>query len=470
MSKFKVGLVGLIQLNFRGDKEKEYKRCVEGLQKLSEELDFEFYYKKDFIVTVQDAENALKELKEQNLDFLLILNVSFSSGYLIQTLSELDTKIGLWSLPEPTKAGPLPLNSFCAMNMNASIMSVQGVNKKFKWFYGHPENPLFLDRFKTTVKALKALKNLEGKKILLIGGWAPGFDNLVYDPVKIKKTLGVKVSTMEFGDLKERILKQENIEEFIEKINNYYSSIDQLSLKSLPKMAALIKTVYELREKDGYDAFAIACWPKFRTELSMVPCAAFGYLTEMGMITTCEGDVYSTLSMMLLKEIANYPPTVLDLSDFDTTDNTIFLWHCGIGNKSYGKQVRLEKHFNPGPKDPEKGWLEMAPVGSTVFEPAPVTVMRFTENLTKALVLNGEFVGDTKESFDGSRGWLGKLSLNGEKISVLDLISTIMFHKFEHHYTLVKGNYLNEVMEVIAWLGIKPLEKVEYKDYLQWRD
>jgi len=47
------------------------------------------------------------------------------------------------------------------------------------------------------------------------------------------------------------------------------------------------------------------------------------------------------------------------MSDFDRQDNSVFLWHCGIGNKFYAKPgtLSLEKHFNPGPKDPEKGWL-----------------------------------------------------------------------------------------------------------------
>jgi hypothetical protein len=159
----------------------------------------------------------------------------------------------------------------------------------------------------------------------------------------------------------------------------------------------------------------------------------------------------------------------MDLSDIDLQDETVLLWHCGVGSKYYANNGRidLEPHFNLGPNTPDRGWLTMAPVASMVFAPQKATVMRLTKEGSGMLLMSGEIKEPEKKSHDGSRGWFGNLKLNEEPISVRDLMNTIIVRKFQHHYPLVKGDYTNELLEFAAWLDIKPLQKVVYKDYLQ---
>lgn len=65
MKKLKIGLLGLIQLNYRGNKQEVYNRSIEGLEALSKEMDFDFYYRKDFVVTKVDAIDAKKEMERK---------------------------------------------------------------------------------------------------------------------------------------------------------------------------------------------------------------------------------------------------------------------------------------------------------------------------------------------------------------------------------------------------------------------
>lgn len=37
----------------------------------------------------------------------------------------------------------------------------------------------------------------------------------------------------------------------------------------------------------------------------------------------------------------------------------------------------------------------------------------------------------------------------------------------QHHYAFASGNLSKEMMEIAAWLGIKPLKEVKYENYLQ---
>jgi len=471
--KLKVGLVGLMQPNFRGNKELEYNNSILELEKLSQKLNFDLYTIKKGITTPEEAENAKNEIEENEVDFLLIQNTSIASGKIIQTLALTNADIGLWAIPESTKTGPLPLNSFCGMNLNKSIIDRYMTEHKIKakWFYGKTDNKMFIERFKITIKALTTKKNLKNSKILLIGDIAPGFDNFHFNESDIKKKFGVTIERVPFETIKNKILsyKDEEVTDILEKIKKRAVSIDELALKALIKTAKLVKAMLELQKEGNYSGFASRCWPDFRTELNMVPCAAFAYINDLGYPVTGEGDVTGIVSMLTLKYIANFVPTIMDLSDIDESDETVFLWHCGIGSKHYAKngEITLEKHFNPGPKDPEKGWLEMGAVSSMIFEEQPATVLRFTNENKEFMLLTGDFVNSEKNSFDGSRGWFGNLKMNDEKITVKTLINSILTNGFEHHFPLVKGNYNDEIMELGTWLDIKPLKIYEYKNYFQ---
>lgn len=462
MKSLKIGVVGLMQPNFRGDKISVYRRCISGLSELSKQMDFELHYLPELISEPEQAQKAFNFFVNGQVDVLFVLNASFASGKLVQVFSKLDVPLCLWSVPEQTSSGPLPLNSFCAMNMNASILKTIDPLKKFKWFYGYPDQELFKERFSITVRALKAIEKLHGVKILIVGGYAPGFDNLAYDARLIKEIFGVDVDEMSFDELKSLILQEEGSQQDVKRFLERHEEIDELSMKTVEKLAALVKVVEKL-SKDGYKAFAISCWPNFRRELTMVPCASFGLLNDEGIITTCEGDVLGTMSMLLLSQLADHPSIIFDISHLDLQDNSILFWHCGIGMKSYSENLKMRKHFNPGPYDPERGWIEVAAVSEMVVQPIPATVLRLTDKGRKAFIFEGEFLGEEKPSFDGSRGWFTHFKDFREKpFGVLDLVNTIMVNGIEHHLAVVRGRLIKELVETCYWLGLELIEIETY--------
>lgn len=465
MKGLKIGVVGLMQPNFRGDKISVYRRCISELSELSQQMDFELLHLPELISEPEQAQKALNFLSSERVDVLFVLNASFASGKLVQIFSKLDVPLCLWSVPEQASSGPLPFNSFCAMNMNASILKTIDPHKKFKWFYGYPDQELFKERFSVTVRALKAIKKLRGAKILIVGGYAPGFDNLAYDARLIQEIFGVNVEEMSFDELKGLILQEEVSQQDAKRFLERHEEIDELSMKTVEKLTALVKVVEKL-SKEGYRAFAISCWPNFRRELAMVPCASFGLLNDEGIVTACEGDVLGTVSMMLLSQIADYPSIIFDISHLDLQDDSALFWHCGVGMKSYSENLIMRKHFNPGPYDPERGWIEVAAVSEMIVQPMPATVLRLTGKGRKAFIFEGEFLGEEKPSFNGSRGWLTHFKDFREKLfGVLDLVNTIMVNGIEHHFAVVRGRLMKELVEACYWLGLELIEIEPYTSH-----
>ena len=171
--------------------------------------------------------------------------------------------------------------------------------------------------------------------------------------------------------------------------------------------------------------------------------------------------------MLALKYLSNDVSMLMDLSAFDERDNTVLMWHCGPASSRFGQKYTLDANYS--------GLAHVAgkpPIGSgvardMVFDKMDATIFRLTGECDKYMVVEGSFLGDSKKSLTGSRGWFGGLTMNGEKISALDLINTIQVSGFQHHYPVIPGRLTDYVKEFAAWLGLKPLKPVPYADYLQ---
>ena len=175
----KIGLIGTHQLSFFGPKEKEYYKAVSQMKENSRAMKFDFVHYENLVVTEEDAKAAVKFMEEKAIDFLLILNVSYSSGFLVPILYKIQNAyLGIWSIPEGVESGPVPLNSFCSNNMYQAINRkyLKDFNIKCKWFFGYADSEQFKRRLSVTVKALTAIKKLKNSRVALIGGFAPGFN------------------------------------------------------------------------------------------------------------------------------------------------------------------------------------------------------------------------------------------------------------------------------------------------------
>ena len=99
--KIKVGLVGTSQLSFPGPKEETYAKMVEQMKLNAKNMHFDFVAWQEQVITEQDAQKAVAYMEAEKVDFLLILNVSYSAGFLVPILYRIkNAAVGIWSIPE----------------------------------------------------------------------------------------------------------------------------------------------------------------------------------------------------------------------------------------------------------------------------------------------------------------------------------------------------------------------------------
>ena len=156
-----------------------------------------------------------------------------------------------------------------------------------------------------------------------------------------------------------------------------------------------------------------------------------------------------------------------DLVALAEEEGLIHMWHCGPSAPSWADEAGQALTYHPTldraspPEAPKSGVSS-----DLVFAPGPVTVVRFSQAADRLLLMSADVVEGPSRGYAGSRGWLGNLTMDGQAVSVEDLIETIAYHGLEHHYPLARGDWTDTFNEMGAWTGIEILEKIPYRDYL----
>lgn len=492
MSKFKVGLVGTSQLSFPGDKVGAFSKSSEGMKKLAQQWDFDLYIYDKNVITEEDALVARDALEAEKVDFIMLQCTSFAAGLVVSTIARTkNARLGLWAIPEMRKAGIVSYNSLCGINMYSGIVAhyLNEYGVKTKYFFGDVEDAEFLRRFKITVVALRAIKKMQQSNVGLVGGIAPGFNDLYDDERKLIKLFdGIRINRLhEYAELKDMAesIPQDEVDAKVaelrkeaeaknEAIENQLTAVDpskKTSKMSLYEVNARYALAYKkFIDKYKYDALAVSCWPKFQSDYLFSVCSVVGEINDNGCVCGCEGDLTSTISMLLLSYIADDITMLMDLSAMDLNDDSVLMWHCGPASKRFCENKGYKYSLNYSGKDHEGRDLDHAVgtgiVRDMVFDEGKVTIARLTGESDKMLVLSGTMQDGSKEGYCGSRGWLGNLELNRKPISAKDFFNTIMARGFQHHFPIVKGDYTAELLEVMAWLDLDLIKEVPYTDYL----
>ncbi|MCE5328928.1 hypothetical protein LLG07_01125 [bacterium] len=469
MAKLKVGFVAGFMVGFSTEGLKAFENYQKELSKMASDMDFELVIFNTIISSMPQAEAVRKELDDKNIDFCLLFHPSYMVGDFIFEIMKSRANFGLWAIEELREEGPMPLASLVNLSQNAGIAknNFEGSPKKIKWFFGDMNSKYFKPRFEITIKALKAIKDLENARVAQIGKLADGHINHIVDPRDVYKNLKVNVSRdFEVEDvmaLGEKIAASEVEAEYkklMEAVKIGKASVDKI--KSSIQMFLAIK---KIAAENNYSAIAFSCWPKLMPKKEMVGCLVNSMLNSTGLPGGCEADVLSTISMMVLKSLTNKPVATMDLPKFDEKDDSLLLWHCGSAPKEMANSrgCICDKHYFA---EYDESIKNCAPTTDIIFKKSEVTVFRFFDEGEKFYYFTGRFFDENKKAFNGSRGWVNDLKLYNEPIRVMDLANTMILNGLPHHYPMVMENVSSYLEEMAYWLGLKKTKKLPYADYL----
>lgn len=253
---------------------------------------------------------------------------------------------------------------------------------------------IYLPATETTKNQTANIQNLSGKGELegsRIGEIGSPSDWLVASSPSaktVKKNWGADVISIEIAELKalySEVSDEDCLENFNDLTNNSQEIIEPTN-KDIINNIKVYLAMKKLVVKYDLDAVTLRCFDLV-LDLGTTGCFALSRLNDEGIIAGCEGDMVSTIGMLLVYKKTDKLPWMANPSRLNLENNSIIIAHCTVP-RTIVKDYIIRSHFESG--------IGVGIQGT--FPKGNVTIFRIGgNNLDKIWLANGEIVSTSKE-------------------------------------------------------------------------
>lgn len=388
--------------------------------------------------------------KIENPDLIILQNTTFvDSSFAADISRRFDCSLLLWSVREPViDGGRLRLNSLTGAFAAGNLFSSQG--NSFEFVYGAPGEEEVAGKINATINACSIYKKLQDLVIGVVGTAPPGFYFSTPLDTELMKLTGSKLEYIEARDIinKAKQLEAEEYKGYITETTRDIKDLDKISGENMDKYGRLHAAYSAFVEEKGIKALASRCWPDFFVEYETPVCGVLSSLTDQGIVSSCEADVYGAVSMYILKELTDSAPYFGDPVSLDEEKNTITYWHCGAGACSLArKDTGAQAGVHPNRK-----------IGLTMefgLKAGRVTLIRLgrkPDGSFRMYLMGGE-------ALDEPQKFLGTSVEVKTDNNAAQIVENAVKDGWEPHFALVYGDVREEIKLLCNMLKI---ELVEY--------
>jgi L-fucose isomerase-like protein len=404
-----------------------------------------------------EAEKAIVLFREKEIDGLIIGTVTFGDEVSALTIASAfrDKPILLFG----TKEGPFTADgnrrsdSFCG---TLSISS--GLHRRqIPFLFGgivFPEEEPFLESVTDFLRVCSISRGFIGAKIGLVGPRPERFETCIFSEDLLMRQFRQRVVPADLADIMSLAAGQKDAPAVQELATAIQSQADSSAVAAgtLRDIAGLEYALERFAAEKGLSALGVQCWTAMQSVYGLSPCHAMGRLTDKGVMTSCEVDIYGALTM-LLQYLASLGETVPHFIDWtirhQEKDNVFLAWHCGNGPPSLASpenDVSLSYHSILGPS---LGLDRSMGTGEFQLASGAVTLSRLQEHegTFKLLITRGN-ICPSKEKLRGSWSWVEVPNLD-------ELYATLVKEGFTHHASLIHGDCSRALVSACEVLGIR---------------
>lgn len=470
----KVGLIKASLPSYFPEKHGVWTAAESALAQICADVGAQLMVAPDIPMDGVQTQKVLDGFRASGVDFVLLLHGGFSMGDVARAVAASPFRCGFWSVPEPVRTGDVQLNNFVSLNMSMSIArQVRDLSRcPAQWYHGAPDSPALRARLRTTLRAIKAAKSLEGARIGVIGGLAMTFYNMEVSTSELRARLGVEVAHHDIHELTTRMAQIDATRAAAEVTKMAKAArIDGVSDDQMTLTARAALALSDMAKDGGYDGLAVSDWPALQVDPGMHPGAAFSWLEETeNRAIASEGDVLGAITQLLARSITGRVGYVLDMTEPDLDAGQLLMWHGGGGPLYLAddKGARWINHPMIG-RGTDAGPIFGA-ISDLVFADGPVSVFRIARNAGAFYSMTATVNGRDPNGFTGCRGWLEQFTIDGDTASLEDVVASVMAHGLEHHFILVPGDHTAALSEFASWSGMDILGRVPMRAGLDRRD
>lgn len=248
------------------------------------------------------------------------------------------------------------------------------------------------DEVREQISAITKIKKA-GQKMArsVLGLIGPPSDWLIasmVDPAIVKSNWGVEIKELaisEVIDYYHQVGREEGAE-LAREITRKAVAVKESDLNDLEEAVRLYLALQELIKQQQLSAITIRCFDLVG-KIGTTGCLALSLLNDQGIIAGCEGDVPTTLSMMLAYYLTDSVSFMANPVSIDSSNRKVKFAHCTIPF-ALSRNYLLRSHFETGKGIGIQG----------IINEGPVTVFKIGgENLAQYIIMPGQLLINTDD-------------------------------------------------------------------------
>jgi L-fucose isomerase-like protein len=410
------------------------------------------------IVTDMDGLDQLLDAVAEVPELVVVLQATFADASLVGRIAgRIGAPLVVWSFPEARTGERLRLNSLCGANLAAYLLRRRGALARF--VHVDPTDPNATavvgdalatanDRIAQSIPAAVEpavadvpvhVDAFHGRRIGVVGEPPTGFEPCEGDSGEVLRLTGIVVDRIPLDDL---FAAADAVDEDArrttrQRILATMDVADDVRDAGMDRSIALHGGLAELVDRHGWSAVATRCWPECMTVYGGAMCTPMAMLTEDGVPSVCEADLYGAITALMLEHVSGADPFVADLVDADTSDDTSVVWHCGIASS----RLADPDERPVGIVHPNR---RRALANQFALRPGRVTVARLSQSSNEVVLVLG-----SGELLHRSRPFLGTCGVLHWDRPIGDVLSTVFERGLEHHLGIVHGEH-RPALEALA--------------------
>ncbi|HDI74395.1 MAG TPA: hypothetical protein ENF55_00415 [Thermoprotei archaeon] len=254
----------------------------------------------------------------------------------------------------------------------ASVLkaSLEAVGLKPFFIVGMPDEIDTIDKVYTICLASSVARRIREARIGLVGYASMGMYTAMFDPFSLRKVFGIDVAHIDTSEVFKEVdrVKEDEIMSVIDSWLRKYFIESDVSREDLVKAAKIYIALKNLVKKYKLSSLTVKCQYEFSKDLGFVPCVPLSVLADEGVVSSCEGDIPLTLTMLILHYLTNQPIYYGDLVDI--RGNKVYLSSCGFAPLTLSAEKTMgigrHKYFFRGLRSGivlKKGEVTLARIG-----------------------------------------------------------------------------------------------------------
>ena len=393
---------------------------------------------------------------EKRIDVLFVHTLNISGGEsLYKLIQHLQVPVIIAAVPEPDMLFNAPYThryaSFCGGQWNVNMMYL--LDKKVKFLFGLPQEEQFQKDLDVTLQTINIIRHLTDWKVCVVGDKTPGYYGAICSEDMLMRKFGAVKCYLDFGMLKKlcKDISEEEINAFISKEYSLHKVAPQLKSLHIKNTVRIFLALQDYAKREGINSYTMKCVPETIEVLGAAPCGVNSLLTEHDLISGCEGDILSTLSMYIASLYSKRASLMVDIMSIRSPNdaNCMLVWHCGAGAPSIAAQNEVTYRESPLLINcdgiPQGVCVDFIPSFSTI------TMSQLSEDWKNGQYRYFAISGKAAET----KPYIGGNALNIQfPLSAEEIGHTIIDNALPHHFQISNGDILAYIKELCYWKDI----------------